>query len=271
MSGFSAEWLALREPFDTRARNVDVLNGVAVHFSNRAALTIVDLACGTGATRRAMAPRLPHIQNWVLVDNDLGLLARAAETLTTDGSTVRTIPMDLMRDLEAALDGGPDLIVTSALLDLVSEEWLGRLVMECAVRKLPFYAALTYDGRMTIEPDDAFDSAMVSAFNRHQLRDKGFGPALGPTALPALRASCKAAGYALREGASDWSAGANDGAFQQAVLTGWARAAQETGELATNDIAGWLRRRLDLVAAGRASMRVGHTDVFAYPTTTGTR
>jgi hypothetical protein len=265
MSGFSPDWLALREPFDARARDTELLSSVAAHFADRASLTIVDLACGTGATRRAVAPHLLCFQNWVLVDNDLSLLARAADAPATNGCTVRTIPIDLVRDLEAALDGGPDLIVTSALLDLVSDEWLDRLVMECAVRKLPLYAALTYDGRVTFEPDDPFDAAMVNTLNRHQLRDKGFGPALGPTALPALRASCKAAGYEVREGTSDWAVGANDRDLQKAVLTGWARAAQETGDLSTKDIAGWLKRRLDLVTAGRSSLRVGHADVFAYP------
>ena len=34
--------------------------------------------------------------------------------------TVTTVPVDLSRDLEAALDGPVDLVTTSALLDLVS-------------------------------------------------------------------------------------------------------------------------------------------------------
>lgn len=266
MSGFSAEWLALREPADLRARDKDVLSGVATHFADRASLTIVDLACGTGATRRAVAPHVLCRQHWVMVDNNLSLLARAGNGPATPGCTSRTVPIDLVRDLEHALDGGPDLIVTSALLDLVSAEWLERLVLECAARRLPLYAALTYDGRVTFEPGDTFDSAVINALNRHQLRDKGFGPALGPTALNALRVSLKAAGYVAREGKSDWSIGPGERALQQAVLAGWARAAQELGDLSTQDVAAWLKRRLDLVSTGRASMRVGHGDVFAHPT-----
>jgi hypothetical protein len=265
MSGFSADWLALREPFDRRARDVSVVADVARHFSNRASLTIVDLGCGTGSTRRAFSEHLPRFQNWVLVDNDLGLLARAAAGPRSEFCTLRTIPLDLLRDLEAALDGGPDLIVTSALLDLVSEEWLDRLVLECAVRRLPLYAALTYDGRIALDPVDPFDATIIAAVNRHQLRDKGFGPALGPSAVDALRACCKAASYAVREAQSDWVIDADECDVQEAMLTGWARAAQEMDELRANDIAAWVGRRLDLVAEGRASMRVGHGDVFAYP------
>ena len=77
MSGFSAEWLALREPYDLRRATPTVLDAVAAAFRRPASIAIVDLACGTGSTLRALAPRLPARQDWRLVDNDLSLLARA--------------------------------------------------------------------------------------------------------------------------------------------------------------------------------------------------
>ena len=76
MSGFSADWLTLREPFDMRARNPSVLDAVADSLAAYPSVRIVDLACGTGSTLRALSARLPARQNWKLVDNDLGLLAR---------------------------------------------------------------------------------------------------------------------------------------------------------------------------------------------------
>ena len=65
-----------------------------------------------------------------------------------------TTPIDLARDLEAALDGAVDLVTTSALLDLVSADWLERFSVEAAARRLPVYAALTYDGRAMLQPAD---------------------------------------------------------------------------------------------------------------------
>src|SRR6478672_7420586 len=60
MSGFSAAWLALREPYDARARNADVFSAVAALFKHRDLMQIVDLACGTGSAVRALGPRSPR-------------------------------------------------------------------------------------------------------------------------------------------------------------------------------------------------------------------
>jgi hypothetical protein len=266
MSGFSAEWLALREPYDGRARNRDVLESVAAAaLAAGNAVGVVDLACGTGSTLRALAPRLPPRQDWRLVDNDLSLLARAAGGKTVPGVAVTRIPVDLMRDLEAALDGPVNLVTASALLDLVSAEWLDRLVTEVAARQVPFYAALNYDGRVAFDPADPLDSAVIAAVNLHQQTDKGFGRALGPRAAEAAIAAFEAAGYAVVHGRSDWYLLPRDRDIQRDMLAGWAGAARETGAVSLADAAAWLTRRRDFLAAGRSSMTVGHVDIFARP------
>ena len=66
MTGFSAAWLALREPHDRRARNAEVLDAVASAFAGHASLNVADLACGTGSTYRALSPHLPAQQRWRL-------------------------------------------------------------------------------------------------------------------------------------------------------------------------------------------------------------
>jgi hypothetical protein len=265
MSCFSADWLALREPYDVRARNRDVLESVATAVAAAGdTAAVVDLACGTGSTLRAIAPRLPPRQDWRLVDNDLSLLARAAGK-AVPGIAVTRIPVDLTRDLEAALDGPVNLVTASALLDLVSAEWLDRLVTEVAARRLPFYAALNYDGRVTFDPADPLDAAVIAAVNRHQQTDKGFGPALGPRAAEAAIACFKAAEYAVVHGRSDWRLLPRDHDIQRDMLAGWAGAAREIGAVSLPDAAGWLTRRRDLLAAGRSTVTVGHVDIFARP------
>src|SRR4051812_9754549 len=133
MSGFAAEWLALREPYDARARNRAVRDAAVKSLDGLPSVNITDLACGTGSTRRALSPLLTGRQTWRLVVNNLGLLARVSADVAAEVNVLPTA-LDLNRDLEAALDGPVDLVTASALLDLVSDEWLERLVIETAAR-----------------------------------------------------------------------------------------------------------------------------------------
>jgi SAM-dependent methyltransferase len=265
MSGFSAEWLSLREPYDLAARNATVRDAVAGAFAGRGSIALVDLACGTGATLRALGSHLPPRQNWRLVDNDLSLLARASALGRPPDLVVATQPVDLVRDLELALDGPLDLVATSALLDLVSPEWLDRLIIEAAARLLPVYAALSYDGRTVIEPAASLDAEVLAAFNLHQRTDKGFGPALGPTAAARAVERFEHFGCSVVQGRSDWVLGPDDREIQDALFAGWAELAVQTMTMSTKASAGWLAQRRALLEDGRSHLRVGHVDVFARP------
>ena len=268
MSGFSADWLALREPHDLRSRSPAVVEAVAASLEPLSSVRVVDLACGTGSTLRALSPHLPAQQNWKLIDNDLSLLARATATALAKYVTIAAIPLDLNRDLEAALDGPVDLVATSALLDLVSENWLDRLAVEIAARSIPLYAALSYDGRIEFTPSDPLDTAIVAAVNAHQRTDKGFGPALGAAAAAFAIARFEALGYSVVHGASDWLLRPDDRKMQTEILAGWASAAHDMDTLPRADTAAWHARRRAAVAAGRTSLRVGHIDFFATPSAT---
>jgi hypothetical protein len=266
MTGFSAQWLAMREPYDAGARNPLVLAAVAAAFADRAAIRVVDLACGAGATMRAISAHLPARQSWRLVDHDRDLLARAASSASSAEHNVVTAFLDIARDLRNAFEAPVDLVTASALLDLGSADWLEALAKEIVSRSLPFYAALTYDGRMALTPADPLDASIAEAFNRHQRSDKGFGPALGPTAALAAIARFEGWAHATVSGKSDWALNPTDFAIQEELLAGLAKAALETGDLASVEVNGWLARRRAHIQAGRSSMRIGHTDFFVRPT-----
>ena len=81
MSGFSIEWLNLREVSDHRARDKDLLKAAVDWLNNLKAKdkVIVDLGSGTGSTIRGLQrykTLTPSVQ-WRLVDNDPELLAEA--------------------------------------------------------------------------------------------------------------------------------------------------------------------------------------------------
>ena len=265
MSGFSSEWLALREPHDTRARNAGVLGAVRSYFSDAASLNVVDLGCGTGSTLRAVSPHLSASQRWRLIDNDPDLLARACELAAQQKLDATAIQLDLNRDPADILDGSIDLVTTSALLDLVSADWLARLARYIAQRKIPFYAALTYDGLIELSPPDAFDAEIVAAMNAHQHTDKGFGPALGPSAADVAIRQFEACGCTVMHGRSDWEIGPTERRMQAEVLAGWAVAALQMKPEKNAEIENWLMRRRAAIDEGTASMRIGHVDFFAAP------
>jgi SAM-dependent methyltransferase len=263
MSGFSAQWLAMREPYDRAARNSTVLDALADTFAGSSAVTVTDFGCGTGSTMRAISPRLPARQNWRLIDNDEALLDAAGKGAPA-GASVTAVAIDLARDIEQAF-GACDLVATSALLDLVSAAWLDRLVAAMSRVSRPLYAALSYDGLVVLTPRTRHDEAVIAAVNRHQRTDKGFGPALGPDAAQTAAERFRRAGFAVLEGRSDWQFGVDDRDIQIEMLAGWAGAAGEIG-VDPSIIEEWLRERCDHVTAGRSQIRVGHIDFFAAPT-----
>src|SRR3954447_20542512 len=68
---------------------------------------------------------------------------------------------------------------------------------------------------------------MMAGANARQPREKGFGPALGPTAAAVAVARFTAVGYAVTHDTADWVIGPRDRDMQNELLTGWAGAGRE--------------------------------------------
>jgi len=282
LTGFSAQWLNLREPADQRSRNRKLERALAKHFDGWRPLTIVDLGCGTGANLRAMAPLLGPEQHWTLVDRDQALLDAAAQRLrswadgadTKDGQlalfkgakriNVELRRADLSGDLDAALGPNTNLVTASALFDLASAVFITGLARAVAARQSAFYTVLSYDGDQRWTPEHAADAAMLEAFHTHQRRDKGLGLAAGPDAPDALSEAFSAAGYRVSEGDSAWRLGSGDASLIAELARSFAEAAAETGLVDASIIAAWR-------ALSRSGAIVGHTDTLALPSHQGAR
>lgn len=278
MSGFSPDWLALREPADHRARDRDLLTDLAERLQGRRSVSVVDLGCGAGSNLRAVAPYLPADQHWRLIDHDPALLAVARERIaawsdhaetvagdlvaTRNGQTltVSFIEADLARDLDGALHGEPDLVTAAALFDLVSADWIRGFADLVAARGAAFHTALTYNGEESWAPPHPADAAMLAAFHAHQGGDKGFGPSAGPAASRHLAEAFTRNGYEVRIGESSWQLDDADAALVRELALGIAAAVRETGRVPEATIAAWSDGRLS-----GASCRVGHTDLLALP------
>jgi hypothetical protein len=278
MSGFSPDWLALREPADHAARNPQVLAAVGSTFAGRQSLSVVDLGCGAGSNLRGSYSALPVRQHWTLVDADLRLLSVARRKLTEWADkaqeqgeeivlhkddktlTVDFRQADLNKELEWVLGWQPDLVTAAALFDLASARWLERFVASLVSMRLPLYTVLTYDGRESWEPTHPEDQRMLTAFHHHQRSDKGFGPAAGPDATEALAQAFRKAGTAVTVGESPWQLGAAQPDLIRELAAGIAAAVGETGHVASEAIAAWLEAK-----RGAVSVRIGHQDLWARP------
>ncbi len=269
MSGFSADWLARREPVDAMARNVELTAELLTWRRGRETLTVLDLASGTGANFRFLAPVLGGEQRWRLVDHDPALLARGEELSGPWVAERGMNPMldwrrlDLVHDWERLDCRGVHLVTASALLDLVSADWLERLAQRCRDARAAVFMALSYDGSIVWEPALAGDESVRERVNRHQRTDKGFGPALGPDAAATLAILLRKVGYWVMLRPSPWVLEPEQAEMQRTLLEGWVEAARQIAP-AEEDWVDWLAQRRHWIDRGESRLRVGHWDLFAW-------
>ncbi|MCC6133793.1 MAG: class I SAM-dependent methyltransferase [Candidatus Contendobacter sp.] len=264
MSGFSADWLALREPVDALARNQELTAQLIAWRRQPGFLSVLDLGSGTGANLRFLAPWLSDQQYWRLVDADPILLADGATRFANPGGVaVERLCLDLTDSWERLEAVKPTLVTASALLDLVSADWLESLAQCCQAWQAAVLIVLSYDGTILWEPALADDHRVCAWVNRHQYTDKGFGPALGPDAAPALAALLADRGYQVALRPSPWRLGPEHAAMQTALLAGWVDAAQQIGPDRAGELTAWANQRQVWIAQGQSRLTVGHWDLFA--------
>jgi SAM-dependent methyltransferase len=261
MAGFTADWLALREPADHASRSLALTRAVFDALRPHAPMRILDLACGTGSNLRyltsmtGIAATAAGGSHWLLVDHDPALLACVSAEAGID---TRCLDLAALDDPE--IFAGRSLVTASALLDLVSPEWLRSLAARCAEAGAAVLFALNYDGRIVCSPEDPDDALVNALVNEHQKGDKGFGPAVGPDAPEIAARAFEAVGYRVQRAPSDWILSPESRELQQRLIEGWAQAAAEMAPARVRVIDGWRDRRLSHVAAGWSTMTVGHED-----------
>lgn len=286
MGDFSADWLTLREPADAAARSARLTRAVADVVAHDRVLQVLDLGTGSGSNLRYLTERLPGPQSWLLVDHDPMLLAdlrmrmsswalARGYTLTTQADRlllngerltcqIETRRTDLATLCDRTLFSDRSLVTASALLDLVSEQWLHKLAVECRSRNATVLFALTYDGRIRCVPDEPEDVTIQELVNRHQRTDKGFGAAVGPEAVDLTERCFGSLGYHVEHEPSVWVLMPDARELQRQLIDGWADAASAIAPEQTQMVKRWRARRLAHAADGRSTLHVGHRDLAAW-------
>ncbi len=259
---FDAQWLRLREPADHAARAASLLPPLQARLPTHRPVRIVDLGAGAGSNLRYLAPRLTGKQSWLMVDHDPGLLALAVNTENLPRGVVARPHIQDLSQWPLPLDEA-DLVTASALLDLVTDDWLRRLAESCAAAQLPALLALNYDGRVQLAPEHPLDSDVIEAVNAHQHGPKAMGQALGPGATEASHAYFSALGYEVRTQSSTWQLDGHQQALQGALMSGWHEAACAQQPSRRQDFNAWLEARLAMTDA--SVITVGHQDILALP------
>ena len=194
------------------------------------------------------------------------LLAQAtvADTASVEVET-RPVDLNAIADADArTLFPNAAVVTASALLDLVSEDWLRALAEHCRETGAALLFALSYDGRIDFSPDEPEDAEVRDLVNRHQRTDKGFGPALGPDATDAADRILRGLGYHVERERTDWTLGAESCELQRRLIDGWADAAIEMAPDRRDAIESWRSRRRAHVAVEQSRVVVGHWDLAAW-------
>lgn len=266
---YAPQWLELRESADAAARAVALLDPLRIRLADlprRAGWLVVhDLGCGTGSMGRWLAPRLDGAQQWVLHDQDPGLLRIAtgrAPRAAADGSpvTVATRRGDIGR-LTADDLAGACLVTASALLDVLTREEIDTLAEACVGAGAPALLTLSVVGRVDFVPAHPMDAEIAEAFNAHQRTAELLGP-------DAITVACEAfarQGATVRVHPSPWQLDVRHIALTEEWLRGWVAAACEQRPDLTDRAAVYLRERLEACAAGELSVVVHHSDLLALP------
>lgn len=250
--GFSADWLALREPVDQVARDPSLLSR-ATECAGPDAI-VLDLGSGTGSTARAFNGQ-SATWTWRFVDGDAALLDIAhdchprSECVTMNLREIDDLPLD-----------GVSLVTASALLDLMPVDWMKQLSARLQDAAIPFYAALNYNGVMSWTPKIGSDDAITDAFNRHQQTDKGIGPAMGPQSGMTAAQILSDHGFDVTLAESPWTLGVAEADLQHELVAGIGQAAQEIG---LSEASYWVSERHRCRAQSKAI--IGHTDLLALP------
>lgn len=269
VESFAADWLALREPVDHRSRAHELTALLRAMWRQQGWSRIADLGCGTGSNLRYLSPRLASPQEWTLVDHDPELLARVA--CPDPEPQVTRVRGDLAEHGLAAAEAA-HLVTGSALLDLVSESWLCRLVDVCRGASAAAYFALSYDGEFrfsiadqSVGDGDSDGALVLAAVNSHQLGDKGFGAALGPGAGRRAEQLFRRAGYRTWLLPSCWRLAPGDDDLARGLVEGWRQAASEQRPASAGRIDGWAECCQIAIERGEFSVTVRHTDLLALP------
>ena len=276
-------WLKQREPFDTAARNIAVLNSVTDYLHSIEQPQIIDLGAGTGNQTLFLLEKLTQPARFTLIEQHPTLLAAARDAMMKrfDGQcidrhtmrvttqhcthTVTFAPINLLAWVadykKATATRGSDfyLFTASALLDLLTTSEMETLSDCLSTDNTALYATLNYTG-FTMSPTHPLDDAAREVFETHMTRTLDRGNPLGPQAVRYLLTHMAANTNHYHVGASQWQVTSEHAAFLHANLTFYQQALADSPTLVP-----WVACRLEQLKREELMLGVMHEDLWIPP------
>lgn len=277
---FDPGWLKARAIADDRSRNKALAASLHSYFAIRADMSILDLGCGVGSNLPGLYQLLPTYQRWTLVEHDRDLLDMARDNvskwadrakqksrrddilvLEKDDYRIEVTfrSADMTKHLDQLLDLWPDLVVATALIDLMPKSVIEHFAGKLAARRIPFYATHTADGEVEWYPENKTDPLITQAIGKNAMRDRGFGPSLGPRATSTMAEILREQGAMVEVGPSAWELnGVDDRELLIWIADHIASIAADTRLVPETVAASWAQSR-----AMAETAILGHEDLFA--------
>lgn len=283
------QWLAHRFACDAEARNHEIEHKFLAFFEqHQTALKVVDVGSGTGANFKYYFSRIPHQQEWILIEQNgdlieacrAGLQTFANEkgyncqvqakllTITDSGKTATVWVMQGSVDHLEQLTDLPrtDVVTANAVFDLLSYEQFDTLVGKLARHDVCLLATLNYY-ETSFLPFSEKDHRFMRWYHMHMKRPQPFGIAMGPDCSKEMLDLLTQHHMMIEQEGSQWHLKKSHTTMHHYLLHFIEHALAELNlsPEEKQDFSAWLDYRKKLCRARELEIIIDHSDIFAYP------
>jgi len=282
-----AQWLELRIPYDTIARNPVIEAICQQYLKHYKCLRIVDLGAGTGANCRYYLSKFSQEQEWFLVEQNQELLEIAFTNLASwavqNGYEAKSQHLKLnlesqvhkitiqgivgsILDLEKLIDlKNFNLAVANAVFDLFSKQQFHTFLKYLHKYQLPLLTTINYTG-MNFIPQTDEDVDFIQYYDLHMKRPQDFGKGMGDECGTGIWETMQVMGMKGLQGESPWEIGSSDRTFLELILDFMKISIPEiiSEESLHQKLDIWLNKKQQMIAQKQLNCHVTHQDFWAY-------
>jgi hypothetical protein len=298
-TNFQEEWLDIRYPFDTAARNPKVHAQFEDHFFGYDQLRLWDIGSGTGNNFRYWFTKLVMPQTWSFIELNEELGKRSIEkvkeyvnaekrwkTYEVEGilkfakiepnfnpvTPLDTITVGCRKQSFLEIPFGkegllhPDVLLANAVFDLLTPEMFEEFAGKLIDHKIPLLSTINFEG-MEFEDGTYQDKYYTNCYIQHMNRIQDYGRTLGSDCNEFAKSFYEKRGIKHIFGQSNWQIKETDSALLLATLNYMSEAVPEMlpNDQEKHHFQDWLADKRRQVHEKKVRLIVYHYDWFVCP------